>query len=72
MSVLEEECSKVGLEMHTQKTQVLINGINETIDNRKEIIGSFNEKLNEAKKAKLAKQQKRRDKRGTKKGEHKQ
>ena len=57
--------------MHTQKTQVLINGINETIDNRKEIIGSFNEKLNEVKKDKLAKQQKRRDKRGTKQGERK-
>ena len=35
MSVLKEECSKVGLEMHTQKTQVLTNGIKETIDNRK-------------------------------------
>ena len=35
MSVLNVECSKVGFEMHTQKTQVLTNGIKETIDNRK-------------------------------------
>ena len=54
--------------MHTQKTQALTNGINETIDNRNGIIWSFNEKLNDAKKDKLAKQQKRKDKRGTKKG----
>ena len=68
MSVLKEECSKVGLEMHTQKTT---NGIKETMDNRKEILGSFKEKINEAKKEQLAKQQKRSDKRGTKKGAHK-
>ena len=71
MSVLKEECSKVGLEMHTQKTQVLTNGIKETIDNRKENIGSFKEKIYEAKKGTLARQQKRRDKRDTKKGVHK-
>ena len=62
MSVLKEECTKVGLEMHAQKTQVLTNGINDINDNRREIFKHFNEKFNEVKKVKLAKKQKRKEK----------
>ena len=40
MSILKEECSKVGFEMPTQKTNVLSNGIQEVTDNRKTNIGN--------------------------------
>ena len=52
MSVLKEECIKVGIEMHTQKTQVLTNGISDHSDNRRDILKHFNDKLNEEKQAK--------------------
>ena len=52
MSVLKEECNNVGLEMHTQKTQVLTNGISDHSDNRRDILKHFNDKLNEEKKTK--------------------
>ena len=68
MSILKEECSKVGFEMHTQKTQVLSNGIQEAIDNRREILGMFKQKVTDAEKKKLERQQKRRDRFGTIKG----
>ena len=35
MRILKQECSKVGFEMHTPKTQVLSNSIQEATDNRK-------------------------------------
>ena len=69
MSVLKDECTKVGLEMHTQKTQVLTNGINDHSDNRREILKHFNEKLNDEKKAKLARKQKLKGKKPEQKGQ---
>ena len=54
MSVLKEECNKVGFEMHTQKTQVLTNGISDHCDNRRDILKHFNDKLNDDKQAKEA------------------
>ena len=53
MNILQEECSKVRLEMHTQKTHVLSNGIQEVTDNRKEILGMFKQNVSEAEKRKL-------------------
>ena len=52
MSVLKDECKKVCLEMHSQKTQVLTNGIKEHCDNRRDILKHFNDKTNDDKKAK--------------------
>ena len=49
--------------MHTQKTQVLTNGINDLNDNRRDTLKHFKEKLNEDKKVKLAKKQKRKENR---------
>ena len=40
--------------MHTQKTQVLTNGISDICDNRRDILKHYNDKLNENKKAKEA------------------
>ena len=44
--------------MHTQKTHVLTNGINDISDNRREILRHFNVKLNDVKKVKLANKKK--------------
>ena len=55
--------------MHTQKTQVLTNGINDHSDNRREILKHFNEKLNDEKKAKLARKQKLKGKKPEQKGQ---
>ena len=46
---------------HTQNTQVLSNGIQDATDNRKEILGMFKQKVTEAEKKKLERQQKRDD-----------
>ena len=54
--------------MHTQKTQVLSNGIQENTDNRKEIVGMFKQKVTEAENKKLERQQKRGDKLDATKG----
>ena len=51
MSVLKEECKKVGLEMHNVKTQVLTNGIKEHCDDRRVILKHFNDKVKVDKKA---------------------
>ena len=55
--------------MHTQKTQVLTNGINDLNDNRRDILKHFNEKLNDEKKAKLARKQKFKGKNSEQKGQ---
>ena len=52
MSVLKDECKKVGLEMHNVKTQVLTNGIKEHCDDRRDILTHFNDKVKVDKKAK--------------------
>ena len=62
MSIMKEECIKVGLEMHTQKTQALSNGILEHADNRKEVLELFKQKDADAKNRELEKKQKRNDK----------
>ena len=52
ISVLKEECKKVGLEMHNVKTKVLTNGIKEHCDDRRAILKHFNDKVKVDKKAK--------------------
>ena len=59
MSILKEECNKVGLEMHTQKTQVMTNGISDLSDNRRQILNCFNDKQSDETKTKKAKKEKR-------------
>ena len=53
MSVLKEECQKVGLEMHNVKTQVLTNGIQENCDTRKLVLKQFDDKIKDDKKTKF-------------------
>ena len=62
MGILKEECNKVNVEKHTQKTHVLSNGIQEHVDNMKEVLELFKQKDADAKNMKLEKKQKRRDK----------
>ena len=52
ISVLKEECKKVGLEKHNVKTQVLTNGIKEHCDDRRLILKHFNDKVKVDKKTK--------------------
>ena len=49
MTVLKEECQKVGLEMHSVKTQVLTNGLQEDCDLRKLVLKQFEDKAKEDK-----------------------
>ena len=57
MSVLKEECHKVGLEMHNIKTQVLTNGIKEKGDDRRLILKQLDDKIKGDKKTKEEKKQ---------------
>ena len=49
MTILKEETAKVGLEMHAQKTKVLINGLSESGGNYMEVKQMFRERINAAK-----------------------
>ena len=49
MTVLKEDCQKVGLEMHSVKTQVLTNGLQENCDLRKIVLKQFEDKTKEVK-----------------------
>ena len=57
MTVLKEECQKVGLEMHSVKTQVLTNGLQENCDLRKLVLKQFENKTKEDKLTKEEKKQ---------------
>ena len=52
MTVLKEECQKVGLEMHNVKTQALTNGLQEHCDLRKLVLKQFDDKTKEDKQTK--------------------
>ena len=57
MTVLKEECQKVGLEMHNVKTQALTNGLQEHCDLRKLVLKQFDDKTKEDKQTKEEKKQ---------------
>ena len=49
MTVLKEECQKVGLEMHSVKTQVLTNGLQDNCDLRNLVLKQFEDKTKDDK-----------------------